>query len=229
MTRQAPFAAYDRKALQPTVVHIGPGVFHRAHQAVYGDAVLRTGSQTGAVYGISLRSAAVRDSLAPQGFVYHVVERASDGRDVREVVRPVGALLGVDVAAQSTQTALDTTGRRGRHGRDDHGHGARLLQRRPGRRTRPRPPGDRARPARASLPPFASWAPRRGARSSTRQRHRPVHGRVLRQPAVERSRHRPRGARARRVSRPLARRMGRRQRRLPIVDGRPDGSGDNSG
>ena len=107
MTRQAPFAAYDRKALQPTVVHIGPGVFHRAHQAVYGDAVLRTGSQTGAVYGISLRSAAVRDSLAPQGFVYHVVERASDGRDVREVVRPVGALLGVDVAAQSTRTALD--------------------------------------------------------------------------------------------------------------------------
>ena len=107
MTRQTPFAAYDRNALQPTVVHIGPGVFHRAHQAVYGDTVLRTGSQTGAVYGISLRSAAVRDSLAPQGFVYHVVERASDGRDVHEVVRPVGSLLGVDVAAQSTQTALD--------------------------------------------------------------------------------------------------------------------------
>ena len=106
MTTPTPFVAYDRRALQPTVVHIGPGVFHRAHQAVYGDAVLRTGSQTGAVYGISLRSAAVRESLAPQGFVYHVVERAGDGDDVHEVVRPVGALLGVDVAAQSTPTAV---------------------------------------------------------------------------------------------------------------------------
>ena len=106
MTRRTRFAAYDRRALQPTVVHIGPGVFHRAHQAVYGDTVLRTGSPTGAVYGISLRSAAVRDSLAPQDFVYHVIERASEGRDVHEVVRPVGALLGVDVAAQSTRTAV---------------------------------------------------------------------------------------------------------------------------
>ncbi len=62
MTTRVTFTGYERAALQPTVVHIGPGVFHRAHQAVYCDAVLRTGSPTGAVWGISLRSAAVRAS-----------------------------------------------------------------------------------------------------------------------------------------------------------------------
>ena len=100
------FTGYDRAALRPTVVHIGPGVFHRAHQAVYCDAVLRTGSPTGAVQAISLRSAAVRDVLSTADFVYHVVERAADGSNVPDVVRPVGALLGVDVAADDVQGVL---------------------------------------------------------------------------------------------------------------------------
>lgn len=106
MTRRAPFTGYDRAALTPTVVHIGPGVFHRAHQAVYCDAVLRTGSPTGAVRGISLRSTTVRDALAPQDFVYHVVERAPDDDTAGDVVRTVGALLGVDVATDDVQAAL---------------------------------------------------------------------------------------------------------------------------
>ena len=106
MTTRVTFAGYERAALRPTVVHIGPGVFHRAHQAVYCDAVLRTGSPTGAVWGISLRSAAVRRALEPQGFVYHVVERAPEASDAADVVRPVGALLGVDVAAHDVEATL---------------------------------------------------------------------------------------------------------------------------
>ena len=106
MTTRVTFTGYERAALQPTVVHIGPGVFHRAHQAVYCDAVLRTGSPTGAVWGISLRSAAVRQALAPQGFVYHVVERAPEASHAADVVRPVGALLGIDVAAHDVEAAL---------------------------------------------------------------------------------------------------------------------------
>lgn len=103
MTTLVPFVGYDRTALKPSVVHIGPGVFHRGHQAVYCDAVLRTGSPIGAIQGISLRSAAVRDALDPGDFVYHVVERDPGAPDV---VRPVGALLGVDVAAHDVQAAL---------------------------------------------------------------------------------------------------------------------------
>jgi len=35
MTAVQAFTGYDRSSLVPTVVHLGPGVFHRAHQAVY--------------------------------------------------------------------------------------------------------------------------------------------------------------------------------------------------
>ena len=70
----------------------------------------------------------------------------------------------------------------------------------PGGAARPRPPRDRARPADARTPALAARAPARGARPAARRRHRAVHGRVLRQPAGERSRHGPR----RRASSPSA-------------------------
>ena len=54
-----PFAAYDRASLRPTVVHVGPGGFHRAHQAVYADTLLRSGERSGAIWAVSLRSSAV--------------------------------------------------------------------------------------------------------------------------------------------------------------------------
>src|SRR3712207_8706160 len=34
---------YDRGALEPSIVHIGVGGFHRAHQAVYLDELARSG------------------------------------------------------------------------------------------------------------------------------------------------------------------------------------------
>ena len=95
-----PFAAYDRASLRPTVVHVGPGGFHRAHQAVYADTLLRSGGRSGAIWAVSLRSSAVRDALARNGFVYHLVERPSGD------ARPIGALLGIDVAAEGIEPAL---------------------------------------------------------------------------------------------------------------------------
>ena len=97
-----PGAGYDRSGLVPSVVHLGPGVFHRAHQAVYAEAVLRSGSASGAVVGVSLRSPAVRDALVRNGFRYRVVERSDDGERV-QVVRSV---LAVHVAAADPGPAL---------------------------------------------------------------------------------------------------------------------------
>ncbi len=77
--------AYDRRAMVPTVVHIGPGVFHRAHQAVYADTVLGTGSRAGAVRAVSLRSSRTRDALAPQGFRYCLLERGDGGTRTRVI------------------------------------------------------------------------------------------------------------------------------------------------
>jgi fructuronate reductase len=100
--------AYDRSQLRPTVVHIGPGVFHRAHQAVYADDLLRTGARDGAIWAISLRSPGARDALAPDEFRYVVVERAGPSIDgqVGDSTRTVGSLLGIDVAALDTAAAV---------------------------------------------------------------------------------------------------------------------------
>ncbi|MBI4943653.1 MAG: mannitol dehydrogenase family protein, partial [Actinobacteria bacterium] len=103
MTGAPGWTGYDRGRLRPTVAHIGPGVFHRAHQAVYCDTVLRTGERTGAVRGISLRSPGVRDALAPRDFVYHVIERGTSER-----VRAVGSVLGIDVVPEDVGAALAT-------------------------------------------------------------------------------------------------------------------------
>jgi fructuronate reductase len=106
MTRTTPFTSYDRASLTPTIVHIGPGNFHRAHQAVYCDAVLRSGERSGGVWAVSMRSAGVRDRLEGAGFVYHLVERAHGPDGATQVVHPIGALLGVDVASQDVERAL---------------------------------------------------------------------------------------------------------------------------
>ena len=113
MTAVQAFTGYDRSSLVPTVVHLGPGVFHRAHQAVYSDLLLRNGERSGAIWGLSLRSPAVRDALQPNGFVYHVVElgnpsAGSSGAGVggSAAITPVGSLLGVDVVGADVQQAL---------------------------------------------------------------------------------------------------------------------------
>lgn len=76
---------YDVAAVTPTVVHIGPGVFHRGHQAVYADTVLGTGSAAGGICAVSLRSADLRDSLHAQDHLYSLVERDNAGDRVRVV------------------------------------------------------------------------------------------------------------------------------------------------
>ena len=107
MSRASP--DYDRHSLRPTVVHVGPGVFHRAHQAVYNDDLLRSGATVGAIWAVSLRSADVHDALARDDFCYPLIERTSDGsadRRVVESVRTVGSILGITVAARECDRAL---------------------------------------------------------------------------------------------------------------------------
>jgi mannitol 2-dehydrogenase len=77
---------YDRSALQPGVVHIGAGNFHRAHQAVYFDDLARSGiSDEWGVTGVSLRSRDVKDVLSAQDGLYTVVQRGHDHQTARVV------------------------------------------------------------------------------------------------------------------------------------------------
>jgi fructuronate reductase len=61
------------------VVHLGIGAFHRAHQAVYTeDATLATGDTHWGISGVTQRSAAVRDQLAPQDGLYGILRKDAE-------------------------------------------------------------------------------------------------------------------------------------------------------
>lgn len=51
------------------IVHLGPGAFHRAHQAVYTDNASQYSDDWG-ICGVSMRSTGVRDELASQDNLY---------------------------------------------------------------------------------------------------------------------------------------------------------------
>ena len=94
--------AYDRTLVQPGIVHLGIGAFHRAHQAVYTDAVLDTGDLRWGIVGASLRSADTRDALAPQDGLYTVAARDGEG----ERLRAVGSVTRLLVAPEDPEALL---------------------------------------------------------------------------------------------------------------------------
>jgi fructuronate reductase len=93
--------AYDRAAVTIGVVHLGPGAFHRAHQADVFDRLLARDPRWG-VCAVSLKSADARDALTPQDGLYTLVEL---DREVR--YRIIGALKQVLVAPQSSDAVLN--------------------------------------------------------------------------------------------------------------------------
>lgn len=83
--------SYDRNRVTPSIVHLGVGGFHRAHQAVYIDDCLSE-DPTWAITGASLRSSATRDALAPQDCLYTVAVRHGSETDLR-IIGSIGELL----------------------------------------------------------------------------------------------------------------------------------------
>jgi fructuronate reductase len=82
---------YDRAKVAPGILHLGLGAFHRAHEAVYTDAVLAEDPRWGIV-GVSLQSPDVRDRLQPQGGLYSLLERDVAGTRVA-VIGAIGRAL----------------------------------------------------------------------------------------------------------------------------------------
>ncbi|ODT66370.1 MAG: mannitol dehydrogenase [Pelagibacterium sp. SCN 63-23] len=73
--------AYSRADLTPGIVHFGVGNFHRAHQAVYLDALFNSGEgHDWAIVGAGTRAsdAAMRDALVGQDWLTSVVEQEAD-------------------------------------------------------------------------------------------------------------------------------------------------------
>jgi fructuronate reductase len=94
------------------IVHLGIGAFHRAHQAIYtDDAIAAKGGDWG-ICGVSLRSADVRDRLAPQDGLYTGVEKSREGvkraivGSVREVLFLGEDRTRIELRLASPQTKI---------------------------------------------------------------------------------------------------------------------------
>ena len=92
---------YDPASIRTGIVHLGVGAFQRAHQAAYTQPLLAATPEWG-VLGASLRRADTRDALAPQGFLYTLAQRDSDG----ERLEVIGSLVDVLVAPEDSSALV---------------------------------------------------------------------------------------------------------------------------
>jgi fructuronate reductase len=91
---------YDRGATRFGIVHIGPGAFHRAHQAWYADTLLHSDKRW-AISALSLKSTGLRDSLGPQQGLYTLIELGAAPR-----ARVIGAIRELLVGAEDAERAF---------------------------------------------------------------------------------------------------------------------------
>jgi fructuronate reductase len=111
---------YDREALNPGIVHLGIGAFHRAHQAVFTeDAIQARGGDWGIV-GASLQRPDVPEALAAQDCLYTVetLDKTASYR-VMSVIRKAlfaprdAAALTAALAAPATHAVTLTLSEKG--------------------------------------------------------------------------------------------------------------------
>ena len=93
--------SYAAEQLEPRIVHIGVGGFHRAHMAAFTHELAESGSTWG-IRGLGLMpaDAAMRDALRPQDCLYTLTEKGDDRFDTRVIGSIVDYVFAAgDVAA----------------------------------------------------------------------------------------------------------------------------------
>jgi len=93
---------YTRSDLKAGVVHLGPGAFHRAHQAYYFDELARLGETDWGICELSLRSTTVQDELTPQDYLYTLAIK-----DIKSEYQVIGSIIDVKTATLDRDAALD--------------------------------------------------------------------------------------------------------------------------
>jgi mannitol 2-dehydrogenase len=106
--RGVPVPTYDRRRLEPRILHVGVGGFHRAHLALYTHELAETGSDWG-IRGLGLLRQDVRmaEALAPQDHLYTLVERRSGDARPQIVGSIVDYRLVYDRPAGAAELAAD--------------------------------------------------------------------------------------------------------------------------
>jgi len=111
---------YDRSALTPGIVHIGPGAFHRAHQAAYVDSILGQDPRW-AISAVALNSTGVADALGPQDGLYTLalLDRETGYRVIGSITELLTAqrrdAILSRIAAPTTRLLTTTVTEKGYH------------------------------------------------------------------------------------------------------------------
>lgn len=92
---------YDREKLGIGIVHLGPGAFHRAHQAVFTENAMNLSGGNWGICGVSLRSAAARDILAKQDDLYTLAIL-----DKKVIYQIIGSIKEILVAQEQSDKIL---------------------------------------------------------------------------------------------------------------------------
>ncbi|MEP4892163.1 MAG: mannitol dehydrogenase family protein [Aliiglaciecola sp.] len=93
---------YNLETTTRGIVHLGPGAFHRAHQAVYTDLAMSEQGGNWKIDGVSLRSKDLRDKLAGQDNLYSLMVL-----DEAPYVQIVGAFNQMFVLGEQRQQVMD--------------------------------------------------------------------------------------------------------------------------
>jgi fructuronate reductase len=91
--------SYDRSKVVGSIVHLGIGAFHRAHQAMFTDIVLSSGDLAWGIVGAGIISAEMKNALEPQDHLYALAERSADSEKVKVIGSIVGVFGGAEDAA----------------------------------------------------------------------------------------------------------------------------------
>lgn len=106
LTGLAPTAklpAYDREALKPGILHLGPGAFFRAHFAPFTDGAIAAAGGDWGIEVASLRTADVATHLTEQNGLYTMLVRDTSGT----TAQVIGPILRAHVATRDPAGLLD--------------------------------------------------------------------------------------------------------------------------
>jgi mannitol 2-dehydrogenase len=104
--RGVPVPGYDRGRLEPRIVHVGVGGFHRAHLAVYVHELASMGGAWGIVgLGLLDRDAEMGAALRSQDYLYTLIEKGR-GEPAAEVIGSIVSFVHAPPARESAVAEL---------------------------------------------------------------------------------------------------------------------------
>jgi mannitol 2-dehydrogenase len=103
---KVPIPRYDRRRVGQSILHIGVGGFHRAHQTVYTEDLFHQGEDLSWGYcglGLLEQDVRMRDVMRAQDCLYTLVERGMEG----DTARVVGSIVNYLFAPDNRETVLE--------------------------------------------------------------------------------------------------------------------------